>query len=285
MNLIDLKEKYKLTSEKFQQIQEQIIDIYTRSITPTDTPTSIILGGQPGSGKGELITIAQKMIHDNLVICNADDFRDFHPDSDEIKSLYEIDYPEITVTYSQSWNDGLRTYCESNRLSYVMETTFTSRERMNDTIREIKGKRYNIILLLLAVNERFSVLGTYLRYEEMKFVSGYGRRVSKKIHDEKYKLVPETLRVVQEAKLYDQLFIYGRKHVEENHLNAGIELIAANPVNPLLIYLEERDKSWSFHTKKYFTECCLKIAKMMNNRKDKFRKEEFLRNVGLTDKL
>jgi predicted ABC-type ATPase len=282
MMLIDLKEKYKLSPTQFRQIQEQIINIYTRKATPCNPPTAIILGGQPGSGKGELITVAQKILQDNIVICNADEYRDFHPQSNEIKALHEGEYPEITVEYSQPWNNGLRAHCEQYRLNYVMETTFTSKERMNTTISDMKAKGYRVIILLLAVNERFSLLGIHLRYEEMKTASGYGRRVNKKIHDDKYHLVPETLKLVQDAKLYDQILLYRRKQVEENHMRGGIELFATDPIDPLAVYFNERDKDWSHRTKKYFTDCCKKLANIMG--KNSFKTKQFLRNVGIQDK-
>ena len=223
MNVQDLKEKYKLTPVICQLVQDKIIQIYTFNVRPTDQAIAIILGGQPGAGKGELITIATKMLAGNLVICNADEYRDFHPLSDEIKANYEEFYPDITVDYSQPWNNGLRAFCEQQGLSYVMETTFTSGARMNETISDMKSKGYRVVILLLAVNERFSLLGTYLRYLEMKNLSGYGRRVSKKIHDEKYGLVPSTLKAVQEAGLYDEIQIYKRKPEQRGKLQESLK--------------------------------------------------------------
>ncbi|HTE00860.1 MAG TPA: zeta toxin family protein [Mucilaginibacter sp.] len=282
MNETDLHRKYGLSAHVIQEIQDQIIQIFTTGVTPEEEPIAILLGGQPGSGKGELITYALKMANDNLVICNADDFRDFHPQANEIKSNHEGAYPEITAAFSQPWNDGLRAYCEANRLSYVMETTFSSRIRMSETITDIKDKGYKVIILLLAVNERFSLLGTHLRYQDMKAASGYGRMVSKKIHDEKLKLIPETLHLVAIENRYDTLMIFGRNHFGDLHAKSGIELIAKNPDDPLATYLKERDRHWSKQTWQYFNSCCYKVADMLGHQ-SRFKKSQFLKNFGIRE--
>lgn len=162
MNLESLKSHYRLSNIEFQEIQQLINKIYTNQVSPADEPIAIILGGQPGAGKSELITAAQHLAKNNIVICNADNYRDYHPHSDDIKKEHERLYPEITVDYAQAWNNGLRFYCEEHRLSYVLETTFSSGSVMNDTILDIKSKGYQVVIMLLAVNHRFSLLGTYI---------------------------------------------------------------------------------------------------------------------------
>jgi predicted ABC-type ATPase len=123
-SLPELEKIYQLTDREIQEIGNIIIHDYTAGVGPVEKPIVAILGGQPGSGKSELITRAQNLLGKNTVICNADDYRDYHPKSDEIKKDHEDAYPEITVKYSQPWNNRLRTYCEENRLNFILETTF-----------------------------------------------------------------------------------------------------------------------------------------------------------------
>jgi predicted ABC-type ATPase len=269
MDLNELKSNYALSDDEFQEIQNEIIAIYTEGVTPSPSPAVIILGGQPGAGKSELITAALRLAllnNEQIVTCNADEYRDYHPQSDEIKKNHERYYPEITVTYSQPWNNGLRTYCEENRLNYILETTFSSGKVMNDTIRDIKQKGYQVILMVLAVHKKWSLLGTYIRYEDMKRHSGTGRQVSQKIHDEKYQAIPETLKAVHEGKLYDHLLIYGRNFNRDPTRSTGIKLIANNPSDPLAVYIKERDRPWSISMTQQFADACAQIISLMEKR-------------------
>ena len=80
--LSELHAKYLLSQKEIEQIGQVIIDHFTAGIfLAAATPKVVILGGQPGSGKSELTETAQSMLGENTVICNADEYRDFHPKS------------------------------------------------------------------------------------------------------------------------------------------------------------------------------------------------------------
>lgn len=269
MGLEELRSLYEVSESDFLEIQQLIIDIFTSGVKKSKSPLAIILGGQPGSGKSELITAAQQLIrnlNETLVICNADDYRDFHPRSEEIKRDHEEYYPELTVKYAQAWNNGLRAFCEDNRFNYVMETTFSSGELMNETLTTIKKKNYQVAIMLLAVNRKWSYLGTYIRYEDMKAASGSGRMVPKKIHDEKYHQVLSTLDCVAEKHLYDHIYIFGRSDPEDHSRKHGVTMLQYNPKDIITCYLDERDKSWSRELENYFLDCCTQIERKMKKR-------------------
>lgn len=162
------------------------------------------MGAQPGAGKTELEKVARYELGDNVVTCNADLFRDYHPYAETIKRQHESLYPELTAGYAQAWNNGLRAYCEANRLNYILETTFSSGQVMNETIRELKEKGYHVEIKLLAVHPKLSLLSTHIRYEEMKQKEETGRLVTKEAHDQRFAMIKPTLELVQSAALYDK---------------------------------------------------------------------------------
>jgi len=262
-----LKAFYRLPEQEFNIIQARVIKKYTRNKTPVSKPTAIIIGGQPGSGKSELIIEALHLLKDNAVVCNADDFRDFHPKADEIKQMHERFYPEITADYSQPWNDALMEHCENNGFNYILETTFSSGDRMNDTIAQIKAKGYRVIIMLLAIPAPLSILGTHIRFEEMKRIEGVGRLVDLKTHQDKFLAIPGTLQKVQEAGLYENLYIYGRRNIQRKSISkTGVNLIAHNPADPVKTYLQERDKELSAEYLNYFYSARLNVLEMMIKR-------------------
>lgn len=267
-DLNKLHEKYKLNQQEIEQIGQLIVDQYTEGIFAISKPKVIILGGQPGAGKTELMKVAQSVLDNNMVICNADEYRDYHPMSEEIKHLYEQFYPEITVVYSQPWNNRLRKYCEDHRFNFILETTFSSGNLMNKTIQELKHKGYEVSIMILAVNKEISFLGTLFRYEKMWANDGFGRKVDKTVHDDKYEKVAETLELVQQAHNYDHIYIFGRAGKQNSKgKHNGLVLNSKNSKHPLTDYLTERDKKWSVIDMRNFMNDAMKLMRMMVERK------------------
>jgi predicted ABC-type ATPase len=239
----------------------------TRGIDATSNPTVIILGGQPGAGKTELEKLALKELGGHVISCNADLFRDYHPKAEEIKNNYEAYYPEITAKYAQDWNNGLRRYCEANRLNYILETTFSSGPVMNQTIAELQEKGYRVGIKLLAVHPLLSLLGTHIRFEEMKAKEKAGRLVGKEAHDARYNLVAPTLYSVQSESLYNRLQIYGRTvEAVEGSYKEGVHLIGTNPPNAVQLYQEEIDRRWTDNLVLYFDQRVQKVLDFMKMR-------------------
>jgi hypothetical protein len=85
-----LKKEYAVSSSTVDKIADRIIKNLTAGITSHKQPKVVILGGQPGAGKGELTTQAQTVVSENAVICNADDFRDLHPFATQLKPNTKI---------------------------------------------------------------------------------------------------------------------------------------------------------------------------------------------------
>ncbi len=68
----------------------------------SDAPEVVILGGQPGAGKTELTLEAQRILRFNGVECNADDFRTYHPQYDEIIKQSPDYYPDLTAAFASA---------------------------------------------------------------------------------------------------------------------------------------------------------------------------------------
>lgn len=201
---------YAFRAEDYNILLQRIIARYTDDLHPVDQPVAIILGAQPGSGKIELEKVATSELGGNVVICNPDNLRDWHPHAETIKRNHEGHYPDLTTDCAQAWKNDLIAYCQENRLNFIVKTTFASGADINRIIQAIKDKDYRVELKLMAVHPRISFLNTQLRFEEMKVREGAGRIVTKAVHDDRYsKLIP-TLLLVQSAALYDKMQIYGR---------------------------------------------------------------------------
>ncbi|SDE44381.1 Zeta toxin [Mucilaginibacter pineti] len=225
------------------------------------------MGGQPGAGKTELERMARTELGGDVIICNADLFRDYHPDSEEIRFSYENYFPEVTSKYAQDWNNGLRDYCEANRLNYILETTFSSGAGMNKTIYALQQKGYQVVIKLLAVHPKLSLLGTHIRFEEMKSKENSGRLVGKEAHDSRYNMIAPTLFVVQSENIYNKLQIYGRSiEAGDQSYIEGVHLIGTNPPNAVQLFQTEIDRRWTTNLKLYFDEQVQKVIDLKTAR-------------------
>ena len=244
-----------MSESRFHKVQEIIIRDTTNGKYAADSPVVVILGAQPGAGKTELERITRTELGGNVVNCNADIFRDFHPQAEEIKQRFKEYYPQITAPYAQEWNKGLREYCEANRLNYILETTFSSGQKMNETIANLQQKGYRVEIKLLAVHPKLSLLSTHVRFEDMKLKENTGRLVGKEAHDNRYYMLAPTLFVVQGAELYNKLQLYGRSiTMDGNTYQQGVSLIGTNPPNGVQLLQEEIDRKWTAEVKAFFDD-------------------------------
>jgi hypothetical protein len=263
-NILDnLIENYKLTKEEFNSIQSQIIKESTFDIVTVEKPTAVIIGAQPGAGKTSLQKNAELKFSKNIVVCNADNFKDFHPLADHYKKKYPQYYPEISAPLSHLWALGLQEYCKAKKLNYILETTLQNGEGLAKTMESIKSAGFNVQLDILSVNEKLSYLGTELRFEHMLKDEGCGRFVGKEAHDIRYNALPHSLRLIVSGKFYDELNIYARNVViSGDHNKKGIFLIANNPNDPLAVYLGERNRAWTALEQEYFDSKLKEVVDM-----------------------
>lgn len=182
----------------------------------------------------------------------------------------------------------MKAYCEEHRLNYILETTFSSGDWMNNTISDLKSKGFAVYVMVLAVNKRLSFLGTRLQYEGMKAIDGYGRLVDEDIHDQKYELVLATLEAVCRKGLYDKLFIFGRAGRQKvKGMHNGLIKISENGKTPVADYIAEREKEWSDNDLRFFNDDVLHLIRLMVDRKPPYSDIKYILDtfqVGLGDK-
>jgi predicted ABC-type ATPase len=270
MNTAALLKKYELTDKQLQQIQNRIIKTETYKKLPVAFPKAIILGAQPGSGKTELQKIAEQYFKYSAVICNPDNFRDFHPKALEIKQHHEKLYPEITSKYAHHWNAGLQKHCRQNKLNYILETNFKDGQQLNQTMSAIKAHDFSVDIMLLAVNATLSKIGIHARFEDQKHAKNFGRSVSVLEHDMRYNAIPLALKEVADAGLYNNISIYGRNiFVDGDQYKSGVHLIAKNPTGIFSaadIFLKERNRILSQKEKAFLQMEIKNVVSLMEKR-------------------
>lgn len=260
--VMDLTEQYKLSENEHNEIYNIIKKMIFNNVTPVDKPTAIIVGAQPGSGKGSLIGYSKSTFKDNnIVIITTDDYKPFHPKAGEIAMKHPTKYCEIVEKDSAKWTNEILNYAIKNKYNFIFECTLRN-ERIIERMKELKENDFNVEVRALAVSYIESLLSAYERYEKQVEARAWGRFFNPLSYNETYKSIPNVIQLIEQSDCYDVLEIYKR----------GTEI-----KNPILIY-------GNYHKTNYEQEFKYESAKeaiMMARNEDlnniKNVKERFIR--------
>ena len=104
--------------------EEKILDFY-KNIPSKDSPTGIILGGQPGSGKS---AYARSILMNNsdFVFINEDDLREYHPNYYYYLRRDDKNAADLTQQVVNYWIEKLIIFCIDKKLNLITEGTMRS---------------------------------------------------------------------------------------------------------------------------------------------------------------
>ncbi|TCS93590.1 zeta toxin family protein [Hazenella coriacea] len=206
-------QKYKLSKAEHQHIFEYLKQEMFAETTPVKNPTIVILGGQPGSGKANMIDLSRHEFPDrNCYFVNGDELRKEHPHHQEIFRHFEQDYARLTDPDVRVWTKELFDLAIETKRNIIFEGTMRQAEPLCQTLLHLKHQGYKVIIRILAVNEQLSFLGTIERYEGQKQIFGHGRSVPKNSHDAAYQGLLQTVKRIEHGKLFNTLQVYNRNH-------------------------------------------------------------------------
>lgn len=204
--------KYKLSSADHERVYQELEAEMLSSTTPADEPRVVILGGQPGAGKSNLIKLAQQEIFkgDSVATINGDDYREAHPHSKQILKENDKEYATNTDPDVREWTRRLLDSAIKNKRNIIFEGTMRNPQPLMSTIEHIKEQGYKIDIMIMAVQEKVSRLGVIDRYEKQKERNGYGRLTSMESHDEAARNLPNTAAEIEQKSPIDSISVYNR---------------------------------------------------------------------------
>lgn len=208
--VVDLTEQYKLSEKEHNEIYNIIEKLIFNNVTPVDNPTAIIVGAQPGSGKGSLIGYSKSTFKDNnIVIITTDDYKPFHPKAGEIAMKHPTKYCEIVEKDSAKWTNEILNYAIKNKYNFIFECTLRN-ERIIERMKELKKNNFNVEVRALAVSYIESLLSAYERYEKQVEARAWGRFFNPISYNETYKSIPNVIQEIEQSDCCDVLEIYKR---------------------------------------------------------------------------
>lgn len=129
-------EEFSISREDWVALFDIIKADRTGGLFSLEHPLFFLHAGQPGCGKTQLNNLVQAQLADNLLECNADTLRDYHPDVEQILREREVDYPSITWPAANTWNNALIDAGVAQLYNLLIETTLRNEEQALATLCE-----------------------------------------------------------------------------------------------------------------------------------------------------
>ena len=198
-----IKEKYKLSDEEHNEIYKKIEKEVFANSTPQDQPIAVIVGGQPGCGKGGVIAYTKNQVEAKgkcIILITTDEYKPYHPNAIEIARKYPTEYVEIVEQDAGPWTGSVMKKAIDYKHNFIFEGTLKN-ERILDRIQELKQNGFNVTVRALAVPRLESLLTVHERYEKQMEVLTYGRLISIEHHNKAYDGIPAVVDKIEKSGL------------------------------------------------------------------------------------
>lgn len=198
-----IKDKYKLSEEEHNKIYKEIEKEVFVNSTPQDEPIAVIVGGQPGCGKGGVIAYTKNQVESNgkcIILITTDEYKPYHPNAIEIARKYPTEYVEIVEQDAGPWTGSIMKKAIDDKHNFIFEGTLKN-DRILDRIQELKQNGFNVTVRALAVPRLESLLTVHERYEKQMEVLTYGRLISIEHHNKAYDGIPAVVDKIEKSGL------------------------------------------------------------------------------------
>lgn len=161
-----------------------------------NSPTAVLLAGQPGAGKTELASAMSGVLDYNAFFINADEYRRRHPNYRAIYEHYGSDAVQMTSAFSSVVTERIIKAFSKRHLNLIIEGTGRTVKVPKNTARFLTSEGYTVELAVLAVRPEMSLASTLLRFYQMNEGGTIPRATAVESHDAVVKALPENLNIL-----------------------------------------------------------------------------------------
>lgn len=262
-------ENPKITSKKFEDFEKSALRAFTeifKNATSSKNPQIFLSGGQPASGKGKLISHAEKILQsqkNSYIIINGDDYRIDHPDSLALYKEFDKEYATKTDDFTRPFTKAVFDYARGQKCNIIFEGTMRT-DAIFKTITDMRNEGYQAHISVISNNKLNSKLGIYERYYNQKDKNDIARFTSAKSHDDAYKGMLYVLNKFEKEKNFETLTVYNNnlKPLYENDKTKAMPYKAVDILN------KERDKEWTPQEMSIYNKRINSVLKQMEKYKE-----------------
>ncbi len=200
-------------AEHARIFRERIVPREFAGAVPATTPTVVLMGGQPGSGKSGLLDAAERELSTPeapSVQVVGDDLRDYHPAYQELLRVDDLSAAAQTDADAGRWVQLCLEHARRVGCSVVVEGTMRRPEVPLATARAFRDAGYQVEAWVMAVDPLSSRLGILARYHAQREAFGVGRFTVDAAHDAAVVGMLDSLDTVQDAGVVDRFRIMRR---------------------------------------------------------------------------
>ena len=176
-----------------------------------NSPTAVLLAGQPGAGKTELASAMSGMLDYNAFFINADEYRRRHPNYRAIYEHYGSDAVQMTSAFSSVVTERIIKAFSKRHPNLIIEGTGRTVKVPKNTARFLTSEGYTVDLAVLAVRPEMSLASTLLRFYQMNEGGTIPRATAVESHDAVVKALPENLNILCAEPTISRLTIWNRE--------------------------------------------------------------------------
>jgi predicted ABC-type ATPase len=162
-----------------------------------DRPKAIILGGQPGAGKGGLAREAVRELNGDVVSIDPDDLREHHPRIKEFRSENPYNWSTRTQKDAGNWADELRKEAVAGKKNFIFDTTLSDGQWTAGLVKELQKAGYDVEVRVVATHKLESEHGVDERFAKSLDAKGHGRYVPEGAREAIYNKVPASLDTIR----------------------------------------------------------------------------------------
>lgn len=179
-------------------------------VTSQPMPRAIVLAGQPGAGKGGLVTAVEIELSDDVVKVDPDELRGAHPDARLLRQQHPYTWAGHTHEDASQWAKELRSTAVEGRRNLILDTTLGNGDSAVSLIKDLQANGYDVEMRGVVAHRLESELGVDARFSNSLDSRGFGRYVPEDVRKHVYDALPGNLDKVQ-AETGIQIRLYGRE--------------------------------------------------------------------------
>ena len=194
----------------------------SKNVETTTSPVGIVLGGQPGVGKSNVVRKVEVKLFPKPIFINADDFRSLHPQFDEIQQQYGKDAPLHTGQFAGQVASSILQLAVHARLNIIIEGTFRNPETPINTLKLFKDCGYRTEAHIVTTPKTISWQSTIDRAKAAEAAGEIPRYVDKAIHDNIVSSLGANADKVFASQLADRFVVHSRESILfDSSINPG----------------------------------------------------------------
>ena len=210
--IMELEKKFALTDKQYEKGLNKIRLITFANKKSVENPTMVLVGGQQGSGKSQLL-INNGFSDGNVVIISLDDFAVHNPHASKIKRNCPDLFAHLTLESGYKWRKSIYNEVVDGRYNGITEMALKDKENDPKLVKSLKDNGVKVVARVMATSLYESVISVYERYEEqLSSGIGYPKLTES---TSAYDKIPEAVETLEDTGLLDtvEVYIRGRNYV------------------------------------------------------------------------